>query len=768
MCLAGLAIVDWTASEVKQVFKLSSRGDGILSVTWSDNGSTLACLTKTSKLFVLDPRQRHASPKLLEATTGAAKEGKDAESGVIVQIDTGMKRPQRCMYVSKKNASTGRIMVLGINAQHRPAVHIFSSEASTLLAEAAPPHAPIAKETLSFSSGNMLSAYDEDSRLLFLCMRGSSQMVMYQVGDEETDAAFTLKQTQGGGYIDTGAEGFTLVHKSACDIHDSEVQRVYVIADRKLQVYRQIVPQRKKGLLESLFPDTRAYRSALSAADYFQGQNRPPVLESVEKLNGALQAVSLSPLLDDAQSVLSTSPQSGLDTKAAVISNAAATTKATPTNESLSTAGAPDIISPLASFQSHSRQRVNSRLAGSKYRHIQCAEPLQKSRCYHDLNNSEQNLLLYKNIHANTLFWATPWKTSGGSALAVFRVGEQADLGRTPLNKQDSGVLRMSSNLASFALSPLQPNLIATATVESIKVWELPTVGLNESNNSSDADREKLCRRTLQPEGKVNNIAFHPYISNLLVCSSNSFSGVHIEFFDVQEQQGRSNGDPLKASTIVDLPFLHSPNSGINQPVCDFDFHPDGGSVLCCSKDGTVSVVDPVNKSVKGPIHSAESKRICQCRWISPTRFLTIGFSGRGTRSISLWEYTNAVDAKAPEKPLFSHMMDTNSSWMIPHVDLERNLLLIINVGKPPEWRLHLFMHSLLSTEYLYVFECVQSMCASFNACSHLSMPFYRQAAVLRTFLRSNTGAIPSSTSQMFPSLALLPGSVYCQALAVM
>jgi hypothetical protein len=133
--------------------------------------------------------------------------------------------------------------------------------------------------------------------------------------------------------------------------------------------------------------------------------------------------------------------------------------------------------------------------------------------------------------------------------------------------------------LTSFALSTLQPNLIATCSFGDIKVWRVPDEGLENSGDGDD-DGMKYCLQTLQAKGKINHLSFHPFIADLLICSTGTSAGVQLELFDLKHTNTNTNNNNAAASNhttyatkTINIPLPPSA-SAHNHQLVDFDFHP--------------------------------------------------------------------------------------------------------------------------------------------------------------------------------------------------
>ena len=143
-------------------------------------------------------------------------------------------------------------------------------------------------------------------------------------------------------------------------------------------------------------------------------------------------------------------------------------------------------VAAIAAYESKSSKRasLDEALKQARLRNMAGHEPLATSlgEYVYELQQGPA-VSLSRNIAANSQFWATPWKTLGGSALLVHPL---AKLGR--MAAKPAVIRGHASAMTAFVLSTVQPSLVATGAMDAlVKVWQVPGGGLISDLNEGDA-----------------------------------------------------------------------------------------------------------------------------------------------------------------------------------------------------------------------------------------------------------------------------------------
>eukprot|EP00002_Diphylleia_rotans_P002198 TRINITY_DN11375_c0_g1_i1.p1 TRINITY_DN11375_c0_g1~~TRINITY_DN11375_c0_g1_i1.p1 ORF type:complete len:446 (-),score=61.60 TRINITY_DN11375_c0_g1_i1:302-1639(-) len=234
--------------------------DMIQSFAWSYDGSLAATSCKDKKLRLLDPRN---------PTPVAETEGHAGAKG------------SRILFAGKNN----RLVSVGFG---RTSERQFSIWDARSFAE------PLGTCNLDNSSGMLMPFFDDDSNVLFLAGKGDGNIRYYEIIDEAPCYYFLSEYKS-----NVPQKGIAALPKRAVNTAKCEIARFYKVAGTAVIPIEFTVPRKGDQFQEDLFPDTRAWTPAMSADEYFAGQNTVPALVSLRPGatpgSGSGSAASASP-----------------------------------------------------------------------------------------------------------------------------------------------------------------------------------------------------------------------------------------------------------------------------------------------------------------------------------------------------------------------------------------------------------------------------------------------------------------------------------------
>lgn len=602
----GLAVMD--LGEEKEMYRWDVDGFGkdIVSVAWNRNGSLLGALTKSNQLNAFDPRQ-------------------SANQSIFTSFVTAsIKKTHHVMFTGESAESN--FMLFGLSSGHRPLVQMFDPRKLS---------SSILDKDLDYSNGFVLPAYDYDTKLLFLTVRGSNVITLFDVEPEKNKPSMVQTQTYS---VENPFKGLTLIGKRGVNTNEAEIQRVICYGQDSLEPYSVQVPRKTVGFHEELYPFTAEAKANLSAAQWKSGENFEPAMVSMVNVH----------LAANGQSV----PESSGNGAAPAVLNAAPASSMGRFEPGWSRKNERDLV-PEKKIElkeyipTETRKVIENKLKTSIYRHVSCKEPPTIHDTYYDLKLSP-GLPLAENIRGNSKFFAVPWQALGGSAIAVFAIGA---VGRSKVNQPCVRGHKSQATAFDMSVRPNRENLLASGSVDGdIRVYAIPEGGLTKDLT------EELS--VLQCGGKVVQLRFHPLIDEVLVSASSSFDGHLIEFWDLTNE---------KARIIL--------NCHPDQ-VMDIAFHPDGALIATTCKDGRTRVIDIHSQKVIKEFSTPEGTRDTRVVWAGSDRLITTGFGNASARSISYWNIKE--DCK---QPVETFPMDRVNNIPIPRFDEDTNLLFVANNG---------------------------------------------------------------------------------------
>uniref|UniRef100_A0A8C1U7F6 Coronin n=1 Tax=Cyprinus carpio TaxID=7962 RepID=A0A8C1U7F6_CYPCA len=307
-------------------------------------------------------------------------------------------------------------------------------------------------------------------RLFYLLHSFSGSLFMFR----EADLSLSLSVSHC--LTDVSTRGVALVPKLALDVSCCEVLRLMQLSDNFIVPISYQVP-RKTGqdFHADLYPDTVGHTPAVTAEDWWKGENKQVLTSSV------LASTSSSPL---------STPSSS----------------AAPSRSPSSTSG---LSSGFLPSPSQSSRAIHSMLGpSSKFRHIQGA-----------VLHRDTHITNLRGLHlttpgecdgfcANGQRVAVPLAIAGGQ-IAVFELSQPGKLPDTALP-----TIQNSVNVADFCWDPFDTHKLVVAGDDAkIRVWQIPKGGLTETLT----EPERVLRGHTE---KIYSIKFHPHASGLLASSS--------------------------------------------------------------------------------------------------------------------------------------------------------------------------------------------------------------------------------------------------------
>merc|ERR1712087_235047 len=138
---------------------------------------------------------------------------------------------------------------------------------------------PIFSTDIDQVSSVLMPYYDNDLGILYMSGKGDGSVTFSEVIND------AKKWYQLGSYRDTEPQkGGGWMSKRSCDVWECEVNRFFKLTKNSIIPIHFRVP-RKSGadvFQEDIYPDTFAGKPALSADEWLDGQNKEPVLTTMD------------------------------------------------------------------------------------------------------------------------------------------------------------------------------------------------------------------------------------------------------------------------------------------------------------------------------------------------------------------------------------------------------------------------------------------------------------------------------------------------------
>lgn len=247
-------VVIWNVGCGEALSTIDCHTDIIYSCCFNWDGSLLLTTCKDKKIRIINPRDGEVFE---EATS---HEGSKATRAIFLK--------------------NGLVFTTG-----------FSKRSERQYSLRAPGHLddPITMVELDSSNGVMFPMYDPDTNLVYLCGKGDSVIRYFEITPEVPFVhyinTFQLPDPQ---------RGIGMMPKRGVDVTTCEITRFYRLNNNGFcQIITMTVPRKSELFQEDLYPDTSGDIPAVSAEEWWEGQNKEPLLMSLKDGYQATQKTEL-------------------------------------------------------------------------------------------------------------------------------------------------------------------------------------------------------------------------------------------------------------------------------------------------------------------------------------------------------------------------------------------------------------------------------------------------------------------------------------------
>lgn len=142
------------------------------------------------------------------------------------------------------------------------------------------PSAPLASKLVDYSSGQLLPLYDEGTGVLLTSGRGDNSIRILDLGPRR-DSFLSCGDLQ---VLGDPLCGLAMLPKQTCDVAAVETMKVLRMTPSEVVPISFVLPRAanlKSFFQDDIFPPARAPAEALSSAEWFEGKDQDPLLESL-------------------------------------------------------------------------------------------------------------------------------------------------------------------------------------------------------------------------------------------------------------------------------------------------------------------------------------------------------------------------------------------------------------------------------------------------------------------------------------------------------
>jgi len=165
------------------------------------------------------------------------------------------------------------------STQNKPVLDVFDSRNTKKC---------IKHMALGNNNGYPLPVYDYDSKVMFMVLRSSPRVSLYDFTHVQTSGP----QLQSQYSLKSGAHGIALAPKTRCTLNQHEVARLYTLTPTAIEVYGVKVPRRTARFDPKLWPDTLdTSQATLTGEEWLEGANKTPNLLDIKSLVSKMDAL---------------------------------------------------------------------------------------------------------------------------------------------------------------------------------------------------------------------------------------------------------------------------------------------------------------------------------------------------------------------------------------------------------------------------------------------------------------------------------------------
>jgi coronin-1B/1C/6 len=220
----------------------------VQDVAFNKNGSLLAVSCKDKALRLYDARTGTDPSQTREAAHEGSKTFKMAWLG-----------------------SLGTLATVGFTRQSKRQFKIWDPR--TLAS-------PLATQDIDQAAGVIMPFYDDDTNMLYLAGKGDGNIRYYEMVSE-APYQFSISEYRSS----SATKGACMLPKRACDTKKCEVARFLKLTSGGAQPLHFILPRKSEMFQSDIFPDTYAGVAAMTADEWWAGNNADPPTVSMNPAN---------------------------------------------------------------------------------------------------------------------------------------------------------------------------------------------------------------------------------------------------------------------------------------------------------------------------------------------------------------------------------------------------------------------------------------------------------------------------------------------------
>ncbi|KAG8349137.1 protein of unknown function (DUF1899) WD domain [Trypanosoma vivax] len=260
---ADMVVNIWDVNTAKAGYTLKCHTEQIMSIDWNLNGSLLCSTSRDRKLNVVDPRK------------GSIVNSANAHQST---------KTQRAVWARRSDM----ILTVGFNKIQARQVMLWDTRSLEM---------PVQTEDVDQTCAVMLPFFDDDTNLLYIGSRGDGGIRSFELMEGRLVNCTSYASTE-------AHKGLCMVPKWMLDTRQCEIARFYALTQKSLYTIQMLLPRKQADvkLQEDVYPPTFSDKPALSTSEYFAGENRKPLVMSMQPVFERTTPVASRGMESDAKS----------------------------------------------------------------------------------------------------------------------------------------------------------------------------------------------------------------------------------------------------------------------------------------------------------------------------------------------------------------------------------------------------------------------------------------------------------------------------------
>lgn len=217
----------------------------VTDLQWNYDGSRLGTSSKDKNVRIFDPRNMDSTMMISEPHNGS--------------------KAIKIVFADKIE----KVITFGSSKQSRREWKVWDPRN---------PSKHLSKGKIDQGSGTFLPSFDVGTNLIFLPGKGDSTVRTFEVIPEAPWVQVCNDFRLSG----NSPKGFCVAPKRSCDVMSCEVRRLLRLTTKNVEPLKMTIPRRSKSFQPALYPDDFAGVPALDADSWMAGENKAPVLASMD------------------------------------------------------------------------------------------------------------------------------------------------------------------------------------------------------------------------------------------------------------------------------------------------------------------------------------------------------------------------------------------------------------------------------------------------------------------------------------------------------